>query len=227
MNDAVLANWLELIKRMPSLLFGLFLFAAGVVANLNSGLGMGSWGVLSVGLTMNLPLSLGEATQISGLVVLILGWVLGSPPGLGTLANMYFIGLFIDLILAWELIPQPTTLPLQLLLLLAGIALIGVASFFYLRVQLGAGPRDGLMMGLIKRLSWPVSAIRGTIEVIVTATGYLLGGHVGIGTVITALVTGYAIQLAFSAGGFKPREKEQVDLFSLIRYLSGRGSFPK
>ncbi|MCJ7573332.1 membrane protein, partial [Candidatus Bathyarchaeota archaeon] len=101
-------NLRDFLGRLPSLLVGLFLFAVGVVANLNSGLGMSPWGVLNVGVSNITPLTLGQASQVIGLVVIAIGWALGFAPGFGTLMNMYFIGLFIDLIIAWELIPTPT-----------------------------------------------------------------------------------------------------------------------
>lgn len=225
MNDAVFGNWLELLRKMPSLLFGLFLFAAGVVANLHSGLGMAPWGVLNVGLVNYAPLTLGQASQLVGFLVLVIGWALGFAPGLGTLANMYFVGLFIDLIISWGLIPIPVDIAGQVAMLFLSIGVIGVASYFYLRVQLGAGPRDGLMMGLVRRLDRPVSAIRGAIEVTVLVIGYLLDGPVGIGTLVTALMTGYAVQLAFKLGGYDSNAKH-TNLYELLGYLAGNDSLP-
>lgn len=223
MNDSVSDNWAELLRKMPSLLFGLFLFAAGVVSNLHSGLGMAPWGVLNVGIVNHTPLTLGQASQLVGLVVLLIGWALGFAPGLGTLANMYFIGLFIDLIISWRLVPIPAETMRRVVLLFLGIGLIGVASYFYLRVRLGAGPRDGLMMGLVTRLDRPVSTIRAAIEVTVLVMGYLLGGPVGVGTLVTALTTGYAVQLAFSLGGYDKNAKH-ANLRELIGALAGSGS---
>lgn len=225
MNDAASDNWFKLISKMPSLLFGLFLFAAGVVANLYSGLGMAPWGVLNVGIVNHTHLSLGQASQLVGLVVLLIGWALGFAPGLGTLANMYFIGLFIDLIISWKLIPIPAETIGQVLLIFLSVGLIGIASYFYLRVRLGAGPRDGLMMGLVRRLDRPVSTIRVGIEVAVLVLGYLLGGPVGVGTLLTALTTGYAVQLAFRLGGYDKNTKH-TDLWELIGALAGNGSLP-
>ena len=225
MNDAVLGNWLELLRKMPSLLFGLFLFAGGVVANLYSGLGMAPWGVLNVGIVNYTPLTLGQASQLVGLAVLVIGWVMGFAPGLGTLANMYFVDLFIDWIISWGLIPMPADVLEQVAMLFLSVGLIGVASYFYLRVRLGAGPRDGLMMGLVRRLDRPVSTIRGAIEVMVLVLGYVLGGPVGIGTLVTALTTGYAVQLAFKLGGYDKNAKH-ANLAELLGHLAGNGSLP-
>jgi uncharacterized membrane protein YczE len=215
-------NQVKFLLKMPSLLLGLSLFAAGVVANLYSGLGMMPWGVLNVGVARLTPLTLGQASQLIGFIVLVLGWGLGFPPGLGTIANMYFVGLFIDLIMQNDIIPRPTRLPGQLGLLLLSVILIGVGSLFYLRVELGAGPRDGLMMGLVKKLDRPVAQIRASIEFSVIVLGYLLGGPVGVGTLITALTVGYSVQYAFRLGGFDPKNADQLDLFGLWGFLKGR-----
>lgn len=216
---------MELLRKMPSLLFGLFLFAAGVVANLCSGLGMAPWGVLNVGIVNYTPLTLGQASQLVGLAVLVIGWVMGFAPGLGILANMYFVGLFIDLIISWGLIPIPADVLGQVAMLFLSVGLIGVASYLYLRVRLGAGPRDGLMMGLVRKLDRPVSTIRGAIEVTVLVLGYILGGPVGIGTLVTALTTGYAVQLAFKLGGYDKNAKH-ANLVELLGHLAGNGSLP-
>ena len=189
--------------------------------SLYSNLGMSPWGVFQVGLAEILPFTLGQVSQIVGLAVLILGWALGFPPGLGTVANMYLVGLFIDLVMAWGFLPQPTALIPQIAMLILGIIVIGIASLFYLKVQLGAGPRDGLMVGLVTKLDRPVSQIRMGIEVTVLVMGFFLGGPVGIGTIVNALFTGPAVKLSFRLGGFNPKS-EQVDLYRLARILSGK-----
>ena len=218
-------NLRDFLGRLPSLLIGLFLFAAGVVANLNSGLGMSPWGVLNVGVSNITPLTLGQASQVIGLVVIAVGWVLGFAPGFGTMMNMYFIGLFIDLIIAWELIPTPTDPMFQYLLLILSVAVLGVGSLFYMGVQLGAGPRDGLMLGLVRKLDRQVAYVRAGIEGMVLILGYLLGGPVGVGTVITALTTGYSVQFFFRLGRFDSKSK-QLNLYELYQCLSGRSDLP-
>ena len=218
-------NLRDFLGRLPSLLVGLFLFAVGVVANLNSGLGMSPWGVLNVGVSNMTPLTLGQASQVIGLVVIAIGWVLGFAPGFGTLMNMYFIGLFIDLIIAWELIPTPTDPMFQYLLLILSVAVLGVGSLFYMGVQLGAGPRDGLMLGLVRKLDRQVAYVRAGIEGMVLILGYLLGGPVGVGTVITALTTGYSVQFFFRLGRFDSKSK-QLNLYELYQCLSGRSDLP-
>jgi uncharacterized membrane protein YczE len=217
----VTENWVSFLRRLPSLYFGLFLFALGAVMILYANLGMSSWGVFQIGIMNTLGLTFGQASQLVGLGVLILGWFLGFPPGFGTVMNMYFIGFFIDLIMEWWTTPVSDNLVLQSALLVGGMAMIGVASFFYLNPKLGAGPRDGLMIGLVQKLDRPVGQIRGAIEVTVTVLGYFMGGPVGVGTVITAFTIGYFVQFAFRLGNYD-RNAKHMDLFELSKYLLGR-----
>ena len=214
-------NLLSFLVRLPSLYFGLFLFAAGMVTNLYSGLGMSPWGVFHVGISETSGLTLGQVTQIVGLAVLLLGWALGFPPGFGTVMNMFFVGWFTDRVIEWGLVPKPTDPLEQVMLLLLSVVLIGVGSLFYLRVQLGAGPRDGLMVGLVRRLDQQVWLVRGIIEVVVLVFGYLLGGPVGVGTIVTALTIGYSVQFAFRIGKYEGKSL-QMNLWQLYDYLQGK-----
>jgi uncharacterized membrane protein YczE len=209
----------SILLKLPSLFLGLFMFSMGVVMNLNSNLGMSPWGVFQVGLSQSTTLTLGQISQIVGLGVLVVGWAMGFPPGFATFMNMYFIGLFIDKIIQFSLIPEPTVLVSQLLLLLGGIIMIGAGSYFYLNPKLGAGPRDGLMMGLVKKIDLPVYTVRGAIEVTVLVLGYFLGGPVGVGTLVTALTIGYSVQMAFKLGGYD-KKAEHLNLYQLVKQLA-------
>ncbi|MBD3172322.1 membrane protein [Candidatus Bathyarchaeota archaeon] len=219
MQTKLTDKWRSFLIRLPSLYFGLFLFALGAVMILYADLGMSPWGVFQVGLMNSVGLTFGQASQVVGLGVLVLGWLLGFPPGFGTVMNMYFIGYFIDRIIKWGIVPRFNNLGMQLVLLVGGMVMIGVASYFYLRPKLGAGPRDGLMIGLVQKLDRPVGQVRGGIEVTVTVLGYLMGGPIGLGTVITALSIGYFVQLAFKLGNYD-RNAKHMNLYELAKYLS-------
>ncbi len=184
-------------------------------------LGMSSWGVFQVGLMKMIGLTFGQATQLVGLGVLILGWLMGFPPGFGTLSNIFFIGYFIDRIIAWGIVPRFNDMALQLALLVAGMAMIGVASYFYLNPKLGAGPRDGLMIGLVQRLDRQVSVVRAGIEITVLTMGIAMGGPIGIGTVITAFSIGWFVQMAFKYGNYD-RNAKHMNLYDLAKYLAGQ-----
>ncbi len=216
-------NFRSFLVKLPSLFFGLFLFAAGSVSNLYSGLGMNPWGVFHVGLMAPLGLTLGQVAQVVGLVVLLGGWALGFAPGFGTVMNMFFIGWFTDRIIELNLIPKPTDVVGQFALLIMSVLFVGAGSLFYMRVQLGAGPRDGLMVGFVKKLNQQVWLVRGSIEVTVLVLGYLMGGPVGVGTVVTALSIGYAVQFAFKLGKFEGKSR-QMNLWELYGYLTGKST---
>jgi uncharacterized membrane protein YczE len=211
-------NLVSFLKRLPSLFLGFFLFGFGLVANLQSNLGMTPWGVLNVGLAKVTPFTIGQISQLVGLLIVFISYFLGFFPGIGTLTNMFFVGFSVDLIMGWNLIPIQTELAGQLGLLLLSVLAFGVASLFYLRVQLGAGPRDGLMLGLVKTLNKPVASIRAVIEVTVLILGFLMGGPVGIGTVVTALTVGSSVHFFFKMGHFNSKSK-QIDLLQLYRFL--------
>lgn len=188
---------------------------------LNADLGLSAWGVFQIGLMNIVDISFGQTTQVVGLGILILGWALGFPPGFGTVSNMLFIGYFIDIILGWGVVPVYDNIILQLVQLVAGMAVLGVASYFYLSPKLGAGPRDGLMIGLVQKLDREVSIVRAGIEITVLVVGVAMGGPVGIGTVITAFSIGYFVQLAFKLGKYD-RNAKHMNLYELVKYLGGK-----
>ncbi len=210
------SGWSLVLKGAPSLVFGLFIYYLGFVAILNSGLGMYPGGVFTVGVAARAPLTIGHVTQIIQATFLLFGWYLGFPPGLGTLADLTLSGIFIDLFISSGLVPVPTGLIGQLLILFLGVGLMGAGTYFYIRVLLGAGPMDGFMLGMLTKTRRPVSVIRGAMEVAFLAAGWALGGPVGVGTVVTAFTIGYSVQLAFRVGGYDPNSKH-MNLYELFR----------
>lgn len=195
-----------MIKRILSLTWGLWLFGLGVVLTVKSELGTAPWDVLHLGLTNYLPLTMGQVSQMTGIIVIGLSWLLGIKPGWGSLANMYFIGLFIDIIMLNDWISVPDNWLSQVVMLFAGIWLIGWASYFYLSAAFGAGPRDSFMVGAIMKTGWPVWKVRTILETTVAVLGYLLGGPIGIGTLLIAFTLGPSIQWAFSIMGRRAQD---------------------
>ncbi|MFQ1000717.1 YczE/YyaS/YitT family protein [Modestobacter sp. SSW1-42] len=173
--------------RLALLLAGLVLYGSSCGLMLEAGLGQMPWAVLHQGLSRTFGLSIGTWTIAVGVLVL-LAWVpLHQRPGVGTLANVLVLGLALDATLA--LVPAPTTLGLRIPLLLVGIVLNGVATGAYIGAGLGAGPRDGLSTGLAARGLSP-RVVRTSIELGVLGVGWLLGGNVGVGTVLYAATIG-------------------------------------
>ena len=181
------------------LLAGLWLFAAGVVLGLRSGLGVSPWDVLHDGIRQATPLSFGAATVLVGVVLVVMALAVGVRPGPGTLVNMVAIGLFADALLASGLVDNLAgrSLPVRLAAVLAGVGLVALGSALYIGAGLGSGPRDSLMLALSARTQLPVGLVRGLLEGSVLGVGWLLGGAVGLGTVLFALGIGPAVQLAF------------------------------
>ena len=185
--------------RLVSLVFGLFLFALAIVLTLESKLGLWPWDVLHQGLARHTPLSFGLANIAVGVVVLAIAWLLGGPPGIGTVANATLIGLFIVLYTSIGAVTSlaDAGLPARVPLLVGGILMIGVGSAFYIGADLGAGPRDTLMLVGSRRTGVRVGAVRGAIEVTALVIGIALGGTFGVGTVAFALFVGPVVEASF------------------------------
>lgn len=200
------------LARLPGLLAGLALFGLGVAVMAQAGLGLGPWEAFHQGLSRQTGAALGTVSILVGLPVLALWWPIGVRPGLGTLLNVVVIGTVTNL--ALPLLPAPTALPARLAMMLAGVVGIGVASGIYLAADLGPGPRDGLMTGLHHRFGWPLFAVRTSIELAVLAAGWLLGGTVGLGTVVFAVGIGPIVQWAlgiFDRDGAVLRRRAALD----------------
>ncbi|MGY1609417.1 MULTISPECIES: membrane protein YczE [unclassified Geodermatophilus] len=175
-------------RRLAQLYAGLVLYGLSMALLVRSGLGVMPWDVLHQGLSRQLGWSLGVVTIVVGALVL-LAWVpLRERPGLGTVSNVVVIGLALDAALA--VLPEPGSLPVRVALVPAGILLNAVATAAYIGVHLGPGPRDGLMTGLVRRTGRSVRLVRTSIEVAVVAVGWLLGGTLGVATVLYALAIG-------------------------------------
>ena len=185
--------------RYAGLVFGLFLCAAGIVALLESELGLSPWDVLHQGLAQHTPLSYGTANIAVGVVVLVLAWRLGARVGPGTVANAVLIGLFIEVLVRVPAVDALSEdgLFVRTVILGAGIALVAVGSAFYLGAALGAGPRDSLMLVLALRSGWRIGVVRTLLEASVVVVGALLGGTIGVGTVAFALLIGPALEASF------------------------------
>ncbi|GAA5050964.1 membrane protein YczE [Nocardia callitridis] len=192
-----------LIRRLVALYVGLSLYGFSMAVMIRAGLGLDPWDVFHQGVTRHVPLSFGMVTALAGVVVL-LAWIpLRQRPGLGTVSNVVVVGVAVDVGL-W-LLPSWEPLVGRVVAMLAAVALNAVATVLYIGAGMGPGPRDGLMTGLVRRLGRPVWVVRTTIEVAVLSTGWLLGGSVGIGTLLYAFGIGPLIQLMIPAvDGYLP-----------------------
>ncbi|MCX4510330.1 MULTISPECIES: membrane protein YczE [Streptomyces] len=183
----------RLPRRLLQLYVGLALYGASSALLVRGGLGLEPWGVLHQGLAERTGLTIGVVSIIVGAVVLLLWIPIRQKPGLGTVSNVFVIGVAMDGTLA--VVPDARGLAVQIPVMLAGIALNGVATGLYISARFGPGPRDGLMTGLHRLTGRSVRLVRTALEVAVVATGFVLGGTVGAGTVVYALSIGPLAQL--------------------------------
>ena len=183
--------------RAASLVFGLAVFAVGIVLILDSRLGLSPWDVLNQGIAKHSPLSFGMANVVVALAVLLVGWALGGRIGIGTVANAVLVGTFIDLLTrVVDLSHEP--LGVRVALLFIGIWLIGPGSAFYIGADLGAGPRDTLMLVGARRTGRRVGLVRAALELCALAAGIVLGGTFGVGTILFALLVGPVVESSFA-----------------------------
>ncbi|MEO6604950.1 MAG: hypothetical protein ABIN55_05000 [Aeromicrobium sp.] len=180
-------------ERLARLLAGLFLYGFTMAMMVESTLGLDPWDVFHEGLAKHVPLTFGQVVIAVGAIVLLLWIPLRQKPGIGTILNVIVIGLAADFGIA--LIDQPDNLWLRGLLLVGGVVGNGFAGALYIGAQLGPGPRDGLWLALVKRTGHSVRFWRTTIELTVLAVGFVLGGTVGVGTVLYALTIGPIVQV--------------------------------
>lgn len=183
------------------LILGLFICAVGIVTILNSNLGLSPWDVLNQGANIQLGITLGQANILVGIIFVIVTLAFKQPIGTGTVLNFSLVGLFIDLLMYLNFIPHGNNLISKFSILVVGIIIFSFGCFLYIDAGLGCGPRDGVMVILTKKTKYSLARIRTVLEVLALSIGYLLGGTVGIGTVISSLSVGPLMQIFFKLSG--------------------------
>ena len=189
------SRWDLSFKRVSILFFGLAIFGLGDGLIIQSGLGNAPWSVLAQGISLKSGLSIGTSTLIVGSLVLALWIPLRERPGFGTLSNIIIISLFIEI--ATNIFPKQENIVLGVIFTLLGIAMVGIGSSLYITCGLGPGPRDGAMTGLHQRTGVRVGRVRLGLEVVVSIAGALLGGTLGLGTLLFALLIGQSVAISF------------------------------
>ena len=175
------------------LCFGLSLFGLGEGLLIVSFTGASPWSVLAQGISLNVNLSIGTITLFISIVVLLLWIPLRQKPGIGTILNALIIAIMIDLCIKY--VPTPSNYIYQLILAVISVIMVGIGGGIYLISNLGAGPRDGLMIGLQKITNFPIAVVRATLEISVVSIGWYLGGTVGVGTLLFAFGIGPCVAL--------------------------------
>ncbi len=195
----------SILLRLCKLIFGLFLYALGIMLTIKANIGYGPWEVFHVGLGKVAGMSIGTASIAVGLVIILVTLLMGEKIGVGTVLNMVLIGSFLDALLLIDAVPVVDSTILGIIVLIVGLYLISFGSYFYIGSGFGAGPRDGLMVALARKTGLPIGVIRSAIELTATILGWALGGMVGIGTVLSGFAIGFCIQSTFGLLHFDPK----------------------
>lgn len=208
-------------KKLVMEMLGFFLFALGSVLYLYSDLGLNPWGILHQGISFQTPLTIGQATQIVGLLLLTISVLFKIVPGVATVLNMIFIGLFTDVIINTQIISTPDSVVLKYIMMLLGNVICAYGMYFYLSQHLGAGPRDGVMLLLQRVTKLDVGVVRVGMEVLAVIAGYLMGGQFGIGTILSALLLGPTVSLVFKIHKYDSSRSHE-NLFDTFRKVFGK-----
>lgn len=183
--------------RFSKLIFGLFLYALGIVFAIQANIGYAPWEVFHVGLSQTFGISIGTASIAIGALIVVLVMLLGEKIGIGTILNMFLIGIFLDWILLLDWIPGAENFPVGVAMLILGLFTIALGSYYYIDSAFGAGPRDSLMVALTRITKLPVGLCRSGVEITVVFIGWKLGGMVGVGTILAAVGIGFCVQTTF------------------------------
>ena len=189
-------GWRRFLRDLAVIEFGFALFGLAIVIMVKADLGTSPWVALEVALTRLFPLTLGQATILVAVGIILLDIALREPLGWGSLANMVSIGLWVDWLQTWVPMPPPAWW-VRVAYLLLGVLIMGFATAMYVGVRAGAGPRDSLMLAVARLLKVSVRAARTLVEIVVVTVSLWLGGSIGIGTLVFALTIGPSVQLAF------------------------------
>jgi len=198
----------NILFKISKLIIGFFLFALGIVMTINANLGVSPWDVFHQGLSLSINITLGQANIFVGFIIVLLDIYLGQNIGWASLLNMILIGVFIDILMLNNLVPAFNSFLPNFIMLILGVLIQGYGCWIYLTACMGAGPRDGLMVVLTKKTGKSVRFIKSIIEVGAVSVGFVLGGKLGVGTLIMALLGGQIFQFAFKTVRFDVKSVE-------------------
>lgn len=187
-------DWWVGRKRFCVFITGLFIISLGIVFMVNGALGVAPWDVFHLGVETYIPLTLGQVMQTTGFALILISYFMGVKPNLGTLLNMIFIGVFYDLIVFMGFSYSPEDLLMRIIFFLVGTFIYGIGTGMYISANWGPGPRDSLMVALNQKTGIRIGYVRGCIEITVLGVGFMLGGPIGIGTVVFSLSIGFIVE---------------------------------
>ncbi len=209
----VILGWIKII-------FGLVVFSLGVHLTIRANLGLAPWDCLGMGLANQTPLNYGLSMTITAIICLIIDLLMKEKIGFGTIIDALFTGNCVQVFNDLDHFPETTNVFVGILIIIAGLTLMAVGQFFYMSAGQCCGPRDALLVGLGKRLSFlPIGAVLVILYGTVLLIGWLLGGPVGIGTIVTTFGSGVVMQMVFNALKFEPRDVDHQSVFQTLNKL--------
>ncbi len=208
-------------KKMIVMNLGQFLYALGITMTINANQGLSPWTVFHQGVGLKLGMTIGQATILVGFIIMAVNFLFKEKIGWSTLANMAFVGLYIDFLMFNHLVPIFNSVYLSYAMMFLGMFLVGLSTAIYVGVGWGSGPRDGMVAVIAKRTPLNVKTIRSGIESIALIIGFLMGGTVGLGTAVMAITVGFFVNLAFKMAKFDVAKLEHRFIDDHIReYLN-------
>ncbi|EGO2713241.1 hypothetical protein IDE33_002803, partial [Enterococcus faecalis] len=203
---------IKAIIKLFRMLIGFLFCAVSAVMAINSNLGVSPWDALHQGLSIKSGLTMGQSSILVSFLLILFTRLWGFKIGLGTISNMLVVGFLIDVIYFCQIIPRSSGLFMSMTFLLGSIMANALGCYFYISCELGAGPRDGFMIVISSILSFPISIVRAIIELAVATIGYLLGGLIGTGTVVIAVLLGVFLQIIFRLFNFDVKKASHKSL---------------
>ena len=212
----------KIIRVTTRLLLGFIVYGLAIVVMIHANIGLSPWDVLHQGISLKTGFTMGQISIGVGVIIIIIDAFMGEGIGFATLGNVLLIGTFLDVFEGLNIVPYANNLFTGIVMMLIGIILAAIATVLYLKPALGSGPRDGLMLAINKRSSKSVGTIRTIIELTALTVGWLLGGSVGIGTVISGFGLGYAIQIAFKISHIDSKSLTHESVIESIKSLKNK-----
>lgn len=216
-------NGKDILKNSITAAAGLFIFGFGVYLTIQAGIGAAPWDAFNLGLSKVTGISYGTASITVSFVILFIDMLLREKIGIGMILDAVIVGKAVDLFNYLDLVKTPEDLFLSVVIMTAGMFIMGFSQVIYMKTGLGCGPRDSMLVGLKRRLAKiPIGIVSVAILTAVTLIGWLLGGPIGIGTLICAFLEGPVMQLDFRIAKFDPTAVSHQDILTSLKVLTGR-----
>lgn len=212
-------NTMDLLNRLSKLLGSFLIVSLGIIFMLKANLGMNPWSTFAMGVSKVAHISFGQANQIIGLVILFIMIAFRIYPGLATILDLTLIGFMVHIMEQLHVVSTPNNLSMQLLMCLSGLLLFCYGLIIYYRCGLGIGPRESIVMAVVKRTNKGFAVVKTAIESTVFLCGILLGGDFGIGTIIITMFTGRIMETMFTIHKYDIKAAEHLDLRNTFKYI--------